>query len=110
LRVVPAPVKDFESKGIIFVESKVTIDINGEHNGSEITYEMLMKEAQKLDADDIINVRIDEIEDHTTLDKFSYESDIFAGRQYIAKTYIYKATALAIKYTKTLEVESRMFL
>ena len=52
-------VKDYESLGIVFVKSSEVIDSNGDHTGSKITYEMLMLEAQKLRADDIINIRID---------------------------------------------------
>ena len=95
-------VKDFESKGLIFVESKVTIDVNGERTGSEITNEMLMRAADKVGADDVINVKIDEIEDHKVADKYD-EMGNFVGREYIQKNYIYKASALAIKYTNVIE-------
>lgn len=96
------PVKDYITKGIIFVESKVTIDVNGEKTGSEITNEMLMREAAKLDADDVINVKIDKIEAHKIVD--SYDKDgYFIKRKYRQLNYIYKATGLAIKYTKVIE-------
>jgi uncharacterized protein YbjQ (UPF0145 family) len=82
--------KDFVSLGIIFVSSTATKNFSGAIiEGSEITFEMLMKEAVKLGADDIVNLRIDEFITGT-------------GGGYIGsqrKTYIeYKATALAIKY------------
>jgi hypothetical protein len=77
------PIKEFVALGIIFVTSSATINSRGDViEGSEITFDMLMREAQKLGADDIVNLRIDEIK---TGD----------GRITIAE---YKATALAIKY------------
>ena len=109
--VVCVPVKDFVVKGIVFVESKVTIDANGEKTGSEITNEMLMREAQKLGADDVINVKIDEIEEHKVIDSYAKEDmkgekDLkkgdFVKRKYKQYNYIYKATGLAIKYTKAI--------
>ncbi|WP_413854207.1 hypothetical protein [Candidatus Ruminimicrobium bovinum] len=96
------PVKDYITKGIIFVESKVTIDVNGEKTGSEITNEMLMREAAKLDADDVINVKIDKIEAHKIVDSYDKDGD-FVKRRYKQLNYIYKATGLAIKYTKVVE-------
>jgi len=55
--------KNFETVGIIFVTSNATIDANGLIiSGSKITYDMLMQEAQNLGADDIFNLRIDEIQ------------------------------------------------
>jgi hypothetical protein len=135
--VVCVPVKDFVVKGIVFVESKVTIDANGEKTGSEITNEMLMREAQKLGADDVINVKIDEIEEHKVIDSYAKENmtngkkyyktgsgelavidnyakenmtngekalkkEKFVKRKYKQYNYIYKATGLAIKYTKAI--------
>ena len=81
--------KDYETLGIIFVQSTEVIDANGNHTGSKITYEMLMKEAQKLGADDLINLRIDVNE------KEDFSDD---GRP-IRTTFEYTASALAIKYT-----------
>ena len=52
-------VKDYQPMGIIFVKSSEIVDGAGNHTGSKITYEMLMLEAKKLDADDVINIRID---------------------------------------------------
>ena len=89
-------VKDYTSLGIIFVKSSETIDGNGNHTGSKITFEMLMQEAQKLNADDIINVKIDvnPIREIVSTDKQS---------ETITKTtYNYTATALAIKYTNAI--------
>lgn len=99
-------VKDFETKGMIFVESTVTIDAAGERTGSEITYQMLMKEAEKLGADDVINVRIDEVINDKAED--TYKTDIngdeaFESRKLISRNYVYQASALAIKYTKAID-------
>jgi hypothetical protein len=41
-------VKDYETRGIIYVQSQEQIFNNGTISGSKITYEMLMREAQKL--------------------------------------------------------------
>ena len=93
--------RDFEIKGVIFVESKVTIDVNGERNGSEITNYMLMKEAQKLGGDDVVNIKIDEKEESEVVD--GYDSKLkFLKRKYKKISYIYHATALAIKYTDAI--------
>ena len=85
-------VKDYETLGIIFVKSSVTIA--GNRTGSKITYEMLMLEAQKLGADDIINIRIDVNE------KVDFDS---SGNP-IRTTLNYTANALAIKYTTAVPI------
>ncbi len=101
---IPYTLRDFVVKGIIFVESRVTIDVNGERTGSEITNYMLMKEAQKLGADDVINVRIDEKEESKVVD--SYDEDVtFIERDYKKTSYVYQATALAIKYTNAIIID-----
>jgi uncharacterized protein YbjQ (UPF0145 family) len=89
--------KDYETVGIIIVKSTEMIDNMGNHTGSKITFEMLMLEAQKLRADDIINLRVDvqqkeEFSDTGKLEKI---------------TYNYTGTALAIKYTKGIIPETR---
>jgi uncharacterized protein YbjQ (UPF0145 family) len=93
-------VKDYESLGIIFIKSTETIDSKGNHSGSKITYEMLMKEAQKLNGDDVINIKIDvnQIEKRST-DKYGYSST--------ETTYNYTASALVIKYTNPVSIENR---
>ena len=99
--VAPYTLRDYVIKGIVFVESRVTIDVNGERTGSEITNYMLMKEAEKLGADDIINVKIDEKEESKVVD--SYDKDAkFIDRKYKKTSYLYQATALAIKYTNAI--------
>jgi len=92
--------KDYTILGLIFLESSATIDHNGNViEGSKITFEMLMREAEKLGADDIMNLRIDEI--MTTGLKRS-TGMIGSGGVPIYEeqdgTVIYKANALAIKY------------
>lgn len=89
-------VKDYETLGIIIVKSTEVIDGNGNHTGSKVTYEMLMIEAQKLYADDIINIRIDVQQK----EEFSIEGIL------IRTTFNYTATALAIKYTTAVTGES----
>lgn len=99
--IIPYTLRDFEIKGIVFVESKVTIDVNGERTGSEITNYMLMKEAEKLGADDVINIKIDEKEESEVVDSYNTKQK-FLKRKYKKTSYIYQATALAIKYTNAI--------
>jgi uncharacterized protein YbjQ (UPF0145 family) len=84
-------VKDYETKGIIIVKSSEKIDGMKRRTGSKVTYEMLMEEARRLGADDVINVRVDE----NRVVKFEN------GRE---EVYTYTATALAIKYTEARDV------
>jgi uncharacterized protein YbjQ (UPF0145 family) len=87
--------KDYRSAGIIIVKATEEIDEMGNHTGSQITFEMLMLEAQKLGADDVINVRID----------LNYKEHFSSDGELEKRTYNYTATALAIKYTESLTVE-----
>jgi hypothetical protein len=86
--IVPLPVKDFETRGIIFVKAQKKTDSKGNVSGSEVTYQMLLLEAQKLGADDVVNVRMDE---NVTV------TGSGAGK---VRTSDYTATALAIKYKR----------
>jgi hypothetical protein len=82
-RVAPVSPRDFDITGIIFVSSTAKINSRGEIiEGSDITYDMLMREAQKLGGNDFINLRIDER-------KVNSRNPTTAD---------YKATTLAIKY------------
>ena len=112
--------KDYKTLGIIFVESSVTMDSDGNIlSGSKITYDMLMKEAQKLGADDFINLRIDEIQSvgrigeiitlppsttpqaqrpSSTQNKNSSVTTIGQQITTITINISYKANALAIRY------------
>jgi len=64
------------------------------HTGSQITYDLLISEAKKLGADDIINVRIDRTD-------ASYHGTFDWLVGYTEK-YTYSANALAIKYTQAV--------
>jgi hypothetical protein len=88
-------VKDFTSLGIITVNATEThhsgpLGFVKSIEGGKVTYADLMKEAAKLEADDIINVRID-INSNYTKSAF----DWLTGWN---RTYSYTGTALAIKY------------
>jgi hypothetical protein len=69
--------KDYTILGVVFLNSTDAADANGNYTGSNITNETIMLEAQKLGADNVINV----------------ENDANS------------ATAVAIKYTAVLAVE-----
>ena len=89
-------VKDFISLGIISIESKEIhysspLGFVKRVEGSKITFNDLMQEAAKLEADDIINVRID-----MNTNYVKRASDWITGW---TKIYTYTGTALAIKYT-----------
>jgi hypothetical protein len=95
-------VKDFAGMGIIFVESVEVFTagpfgFNKTHTGSQITYADLLSKAAELGADDIANIRIDITTDHV---KNNFV-DFFRGYK---RTYTYKGTALAIKYTNAVNV------
>jgi hypothetical protein len=79
-QVVPIE-KDFEFLDVFFITTTATFDSSGNLiNGSYVTYELLMKEVQKLGGDDFTNLRIDRKIDPK------------------AKVNTYTASALAIKY------------
>jgi len=93
-------VKDFVTLGIVTVE---TTEIHHASpfgfiktiEGEKISYAKLMQEAARLEADDIINVRIDV---HTKYSGTAF--DWFTGW---TRVYTHTATALAIKYTEKLD-------
>lgn len=106
-QAIPVAVKDFDVKGVIFVNSQVTYDLeSGDKNGSEITFTQLMQEAVNMGADDIINVRIDKTEVKEAEDYYNTmllsDKETYAGRKVLEKKIIYRATALAIKYTNAV--------
>ena len=111
--------KDFTSLGLIFVESSAVIAPDGKIiAGSKITFEMLMREAFKLGADDIINIKIDEIENFSVTEETKIVSKRVRNpntgayqtvdRESIVRTSTrtvdYKANALAIKYTGAVAI------
>ncbi|MDR0877909.1 MAG: hypothetical protein LBN21_07635 [Treponema sp.] len=82
------PVKDFQTLGLVFTETQLAAADNGKDEGQIFTYQALLKEAQALGADAIINVVIDK----------KIEASSSPGR-YSTTWY---GSALAIKYTATL--------
>jgi uncharacterized protein YbjQ (UPF0145 family) len=82
------PVKDFEAVGLVFTETKYNIS-NNVLNGNMFTYQALLKEAQKLRADAIINVVIDKKVERI-LDGTPVRQETWYG------------SALAIRYTGVL--------
>jgi len=93
-------VKDFISLGIVTVNSieihsSGPLGFNKSIEGSKITFADLMQEAAKLEADDIINVRIDI--------KSNYKKSAFDWVTGWSRTYTYIGTALAIKYTEKVD-------
>jgi len=96
-------VKDFTSLGIITVQATEVhhsgpLGIKKSVEGSKITYSDLMQEAAKLEADDIINVRID-----MNANYIQGAFDFITGW---TRTFTYTGTALAIKYTSMLNTET----
>ncbi|MGP1587992.1 MAG: hypothetical protein ACTTHG_06565 [Treponemataceae bacterium] len=87
--------KDFEPVGVVRVTSKEVFrtepfGVKKSSTGSKITYDMLIAEAVKMGAHDIINVRID-VANKTASTPF----DFITGS---TKEVEYIGTALAIKY------------
>ena len=89
-------VKDFVTLGIVTVQTTEThysspFGLKKRVEGSKVTFTDLMQEAAKLEADDIINVRIDTNANYTRR-----AIDWLCGW---TRTYTHIGTALAIKYT-----------
>ena len=96
-------VKDFITLGIITVYAQEIhragpLGSNKKVEGSKITFSDLMQEAAKLEADDIINIRID-----MNTNYIKSPGDFFKGW---TRTYTYTGTALAIKYTDKVETDA----
>ena len=89
--------KDFVSVGIIFVNSVETFDSEGNHTGSKITYEMFMREAARLGADDVINLKFDVNKKEVKAKSQN------TGFEMVITTYSYTGTGLAIKYTEAIK-------
>ena len=93
-------VKDFITLGIVTVQAKEIhhsspMGFNKSIQGAKITYADFMQEAARLEADDIINIRIDV--------NNNYSKKAFDWLTGWTRTYTYTGTALAIKYTEKLE-------
>jgi uncharacterized protein YbjQ (UPF0145 family) len=91
-------IKDYRTVGIVFVNSQEVYDSNGEHTGSKITYEMFMREAAKLGADDVINIKIDA--------NHKVEKGKDGSKSKTVTTFTYTGTGLAIKYTDAVSSSS----
>jgi hypothetical protein len=87
---IRTPVKDFQSLGLVFTETRFETAKSGSDEGQIFTYQALLKDAQVLGADAIINVAIDKKIQVTT----------FPSNR-ITTWY---GSALAIKYTDTLDL------
>jgi hypothetical protein len=90
--------KDYVPVGIVRVTSEEIkkrgiFGVVSSHRGSQITYDMLISEAKALGADDIINVRIDRVDEsvHGTIPAIEWITGY-------TEKYSYVGTALAIKY------------
>jgi len=92
---IRVPAKDFESRGLVFAEFQhEVISGRGVINGETFTFQALLREAQLLGADAIINVVIDKRIDRVTTGQITTVREIWSG------------SALAISYTDTLTVSS----
>jgi len=88
---VRTPAKDFESRGLVFTESRFEIvSGRGTLNGETFTYQALLREAQRLGADAIINVTIDKRMENITQGATTTRREVWFG------------SALAIRYTDTI--------
>jgi hypothetical protein len=97
---VTVAVKDFVTLGIVTVETTEIhhaspFGVIKRIEGAKITYADLMQEAAKLEADDIINVRVDV--------NTSYTGSVFDWFTGWTRVYTHTGTALAIKYTDKLD-------
>lgn len=92
-------IKDYTVVGIVRVESEEVIrrgflGIVESRKGSQVTYDLLVGEAKKVGADDVINVRIDRTDRSL--------HGIFDWLVGYTERYAYTANALAIKYTQAV--------
>jgi uncharacterized protein YbjQ (UPF0145 family) len=89
-RHIRVPVKDFVSMGLVFTENQFEFD-SKVFKGDIFTYQQLLKEAQKLGADAVINVVIDK------------KIDLITSGMNTVRRETWYGSALAIKYTNTLK-------
>jgi len=93
------PMKDFETCGMVFTEH---VYQPGAVDADVFTYQALLKEAQKLGADAIINVTIDRWKHTITTETIDTSQD---ACRTVKSTYIQETwygSALAIKYTNVV--------
>ncbi|MDR1859027.1 MAG: hypothetical protein LBQ69_06105 [Treponema sp.] len=99
------PAMEFETRGLVFTETQFTVISKGDIDGMTFTYQQLLKEAQKLGADAIINVviDIDKRIEHEATGQLGYNTNT-------VETWY--GSALAIKYTRILKTigEERVYL
>jgi hypothetical protein len=97
---ITVPAKDFQSLGLVFTEVSFDTDAKGSR-GDIFTYNALLKEAQKLGADTIVNVVIDIKREGTNdvLKVFNFSSRLgmVSGKE------TWYGSATAIKYTESLK-------
>ena len=101
-------VKDYDVKGVIWVQSQekeIKSNSGVILSGSKITHGMLMAEAVKLGADDVINLRVD-VSISEELVKTGSRGNPGRAVQEKVVVYNYSATALAIKYTKAVVADA----
>jgi len=107
------PMKDFETRGLVFTEH---VYQPGATNADAFTYQALLKEAQKLGADAIINVTIDrqiqtvtKIETLSTTDTNSSTDTGDSEKISTTSTHtqeLWYGSALAIKYTSIVVLQN----
>jgi hypothetical protein len=84
------PVKDFETRGLVFTETVFQVTREGGINGEIFTYQALLKEAQKLGADAVINVTMDMQRENVKVGQSTHRQETWYG------------SALAIRYTNVV--------
>ena len=84
------PIKDFDPLGLVFTDVEFLVSSKGQINGEVFTFYQLLREAQKLGADTIINIVIDKRTDSTTSGMTAYRREMWYG------------SALAIKYLDSI--------
>jgi len=100
--VIRTPAKDFNTLGLVFAEATKNTDDAGVR-GDVLIYQALLKEAQKLNADYIINVVIDKRVE-STMSTSTTSSPLSSSSSSTGMTgkETWYGSAVAIKYTTTL--------
>ncbi|GHV48075.1 hypothetical protein AGMMS49546_38300 [Spirochaetia bacterium] len=98
--MAPVATKDFTILGPVSLTATDTTVVsffafNTTHTGSTVTAALLLEEAKKLGADEVINVRIDKYDNHK-----ESPLDRIVGYTRVVE---YKGYALAIKYGATIQ-------
>ena len=100
--VIDVAAKDFIPLGLVFVETETQYSRGGKNthaSGNVITYQALLKEAQKLGADAIVNVTID-VETLSSERLTAFSGYTMEDSENIKERWY--GSALAIKYTDKL--------